>query len=122
VQNEFNLLAKADAEELIPWCAENGLRYTAFSPLAGGLLTGKYRFGEPPPPGSRLAHAAEIYSGYLTEQTFAAIENLRRSAEARQQAMAEAALRFILETPSVDGLIIAPRRIDQFASMGFGPH
>src|SRR5206468_2814535 len=46
VQNEYNLLAAADAEELIPACAERGLRYTAFSPLAGGLLTGKYRSGE----------------------------------------------------------------------------
>ena len=46
VQNEYNLLATADAEALIPYCAEHGLRYTAFSPLAGGLLTGKYRFGE----------------------------------------------------------------------------
>ena len=57
VQNEYNLLATADAEALIPYCAEHGLRYTAFSPLAGGLLTGKYRFGEEAaarqPPGAR---------------------------------------------------------------------
>ena len=59
VQNEYNLLATADAETLIPYCAEHGLRYTAFSPLAGGLLTGKYRLGEEPPSGSRLAHAPE---------------------------------------------------------------
>src|SRR4051794_29578522 len=44
VQNEYNLLATADAQTLIPCCAEHALRYTAFSPLAGGLLTGKYRF------------------------------------------------------------------------------
>jgi aryl-alcohol dehydrogenase-like predicted oxidoreductase len=121
VQNEYNLLATADAEELIRFCAEHGLRYTAFSPLAGGLLTGKYRFGEPPPPDTRLANAAEIYSGYLNAESFAAIEELSRSAEARQQTVAEAALRFVLDTPAVDGLIIAPRRIDQFASMGLAP-
>ena len=118
VQNEYNLLATADAEALIPYCAEHGLRYTAFSPLAGGLLTGKYRFGEDAPPGSRLAHAPDIYSLYLNEESFAAIERLRRSAEARQQTMAEAALRFVLDTPGVDGLIIAPRRIEHFASLG----
>jgi len=121
VQNEYNLLATADAEALIPYCAERGLRYTAFSPLAGGLLTGKYRFGEEPPPGSRLAHAAEIYSGYLNERSFAAIERLRRSAEAEQKSMAEAALRFVLDTPGVDSLIIAPRRIEHFSSLGFKP-
>ena len=121
VQNEYNLLALADAAELIPWCAENHLRYTAFSPLAGGLLTGKYRLGAEPPPDSRLAHAADIYSGYLNEESFAAIDLLRRTAEKRGQPMAEAALRFVLDTPGVDGLIIAPRRIEHFAGLGLEP-
>ena len=118
VQNEYSLLATADAEALIPWCAEHGLRYTAFSPLAGGFLTGKYRRGEIPPTNSRLAHAPEVCANYLTEESFAAIERLRQSAEANGQPMAEAALRFVLDTPGVDGLILAPRRIDHFASMG----
>ncbi|MFL6726748.1 MAG: aldo/keto reductase [Sphingomicrobium sp.] len=121
VQNEYNLLGVGDAQALIPYCAEHGLRYTAFSPLAGGLLTGKYRFGEEPPPGTRLAHAAAIYSGYLNEESFAAIEQLRRSAEARHETMAAAALRFVLDTAGVDGLIIAPRRIEHFASFGLEP-
>ena len=119
VQNEFNLLATTDAQELIPWCAEHGLRYTAFSPLAGGLLTGKYRLGEAPPPGSRLAHAADIYSGYLNEESFAAIEQLRQEAAERRETVAEAALGFVLDTRGLDGLIVAPRRVEQFASMGF---
>jgi aryl-alcohol dehydrogenase-like predicted oxidoreductase len=121
VQNEYNLLATADAEALIPYCAEQGLRYTAFSPLAGGLLTGKYRFGEEAPPGSRLAHAADIYTAYLNEKSFDAIEELRRSADERREPMAEAALRFVLDSPGVDGLIIAPRRNEHFASYGFPP-
>jgi aryl-alcohol dehydrogenase-like predicted oxidoreductase len=119
VQNEFNLLTSADAEGLIPYCAEQGLRYTAFSPLAGGLLTGKYRFGEDAPSGSRLAHAPQVFGGHLNEETFAAIERLRDSADALQVTMAEAALRFVLDTRGVDGLIIAPRRIEHFASLGF---
>lgn len=121
VQNEYNLLAPADAEALIPYCAEHGLRYTAFSPLAGGFLSGKYRFGEEAPPGSRLACAPDVCAAYSSEDSFAAIEQLRRSAEARQQAMAEAALRFVLDTPGVDGLIIAPRRVEHFATYGLEP-
>jgi aryl-alcohol dehydrogenase-like predicted oxidoreductase len=119
VQNEFNLLASADAEEVIPYCAGHGLRYTAFSPLAGGLLTGKYRFDGEAPAGTRLAYAPDACASYLTDQSFAAIGRLRRSAEANGKTMAEAALRFVLDTPGLDGLIVAPRSIDQFASMGF---
>jgi aryl-alcohol dehydrogenase-like predicted oxidoreductase len=118
VQNEYNLLARADAEALIPTCAAHGLRYTAFSPLAGGFLTGKYRAGEQPPAGSRLAHAPEVCAAYTTEEALAAIEQLRQSAEAAHLTMAEAALRFVLDMPGVDSLIIAPRRIDHFTSMG----
>jgi aryl-alcohol dehydrogenase-like predicted oxidoreductase len=121
VQNEYSMLASADADDLIPYCADQGLRYTAFSPLAGGFLTGKYRLGEKPPAGSRLAHAPEACAAYSTEESFAVIEQLRRSAEARQQPMAEAALRFVLDTPGVDGLIIAPRRTEHFAGCGFVP-
>jgi aryl-alcohol dehydrogenase-like predicted oxidoreductase len=118
VQNEYSLLARADAQALIPYCAEHGLRYTAYSPLAGGFLTGKYRFGEDPPAGSRLADAPEACAGYLSEKSLAAIERLRRSADERQQTMAEAALRFVLDTPGADGLIIAPRRLEHFATLG----
>lgn len=120
VQNEFSLLATADAEALIPYCARHGLRYTAFSPLAGGLLSGKYRLDEEPPSGSRLAHARDIYADYLNPDCFAAIDRLRRSSQARGQSMAEAALRFVLGTAGVDGLVIAPRTLEQFASLGLG--
>jgi aryl-alcohol dehydrogenase-like predicted oxidoreductase len=121
VQNEYNLLATADAQALIPFCAEHGLRYTAFSPLAGGFLTGKYRLGEKPSPGSRLASAPEACAGYSNEKSFTAIERLRQSADARHETMASAALRFVLDTPGVDGLLIAPRRVEHFASLGFEP-
>lgn len=121
VQNEFNVLATADADALIPYSAEHGLRYTAFSPLAGGLLTGKYGLGEQPAPGTRLAHASEIYAGYLNERSFAEIERLRQSATERGETMAAAALRFVLDTPGLDGLIVAPRRLDHFSSYGLEP-
>ena len=118
VQNEYNLLATEDSDEVIPACADHGLRYTAFSPLAGGLLTGKYRFDEQAPPGTRLADAPEACAHYLNEKSFAAIEELRRSSGHGGDTMAEAALRFVLDTPGVAGLVIAPRRIEHFASLG----
>ena len=121
VQNEYNRLVTADADALIPYCADHGLRYTAFSPLAGGFLTGKYRAGEVPPSGSRFVRAPEACVAYSSPDAFDAIEQLRRDAGERQQSMAEAALRFVLDTPGVDGLIIAPRKIEHFAAMGLEP-
>jgi aryl-alcohol dehydrogenase (NADP+) len=121
VQNEYSLLATSDAEAIIPYCAKHGLRYTAFSPLAGGFLTGKYRRGEVPPPDSRFAQAPEVCSAYASDEAFDAIERLGRDAGARGQSMAEAALRFVLDSPGVDGLIIAPRRKEHFAAMGLEP-
>ena len=121
VQNEYSLLATADAEALIPYCAEHGLRYTAFSPLAGGLLTGKYRFGGEPPSGSRVAQAPEACAAYVSKEAFNVIEELRRSASASGETMPCAALRFVLDTPGLDGLIIAPRRIEHFIGYGLEP-
>lgn len=118
VQNEYNLLAAADANALLPYCAKHGLRYTAFSPLAGGFLTGKYRRGEEPPAESRFAQAPEVCAAYASSEAFDAIEQLRRDAAKREQVMAEAAIRFVLDSPGVDSLIIAPRKIEHFAAMG----
>ena len=117
VQNEYSLLATADAEALIPWCVEQGLRYTAFSPLAGGFLTGKYRPGEAAP-GQPLRSRPEFGAGYASASSFEAIEQLRQSADGLGMTLAEAALRFVLDTPGVDSLIVAPRRIEHFEGMG----
>jgi aryl-alcohol dehydrogenase-like predicted oxidoreductase len=117
VQNEFNFLERRDLDALIPLARANGLSYVAFSPLAGGLLTGKYAHGVAAPPGSRLAVMQTFYQDRLSPQTFAAIEALRRDADAEGWTLPEAALRFILKTPGVDALIIAPRSISQFDSI-----
>ena len=117
VQNEYNLLATADGQALIPYCAEHGLRYTAFSPLAGGMLTGKYRFGEAPPAGSRLAEAPEACAAYLT----GSFDDRTASDRPTQGTTASFALPFVLDTPGVDGLIIAPRQVEHFASSGLAP-
>ena len=54
IQNSYSLLARQDEPELLPLCAQRGVAYLAFSPLAGGWLTGKYRRGAPYPAGSRM--------------------------------------------------------------------
>lgn len=120
VQNEFSLLAQRDLAEVIPRAVELGLAYAAFSPLAGGLLTGKYRPGEAAAAGTRLASAPDYYAHLLTPDSFAAIDALSRQAEADGVTTAAAALCFVLDTPGVAELIVAPRTLAQFDSYGFG--
>jgi aryl-alcohol dehydrogenase-like predicted oxidoreductase len=118
VQNGFNLLETGDLAKVIPICVAEGLRYTAFSPLAGGLLTGKYDAGRAAATGTRLGDAPDYYRHLLTPETFAAIGALRDEAAARGWTVAGAALRHILDTPGVDALVIAPRSAGQLAAYG----
>lgn len=119
VQNEFNLLETADADTILPAAHALGLRYTAFSPLAGGLLTGKYRLAEAPDPQTRVAKAFGHYQRYLTPDVFEKIDRLRITAEENHWSLPGAALRFILDTAGVESLIIAPRSSEQFEAFGF---
>jgi len=118
VQNGFNRLETADGAALIAFAQASGLKYVAFSPLAGGLLTGKYRSGAPAAADSRLAAAPDFYAHLLNPETFAAIEGLKRQAQANGWTTSGAALRFVLDYPGVDSLIIAPRSVEQFAAYG----
>lgn len=117
VQNEFNFLERRDRSDVIPLCVENGLAYVAFSPLAGGLLTGKYRFDRAPDPETRLAKIGHHYDHHLTAAARARIEALREAAGGAE-GMPGAALRFVLDTPGIGALIIAPRRGGHFADYG----
>jgi aryl-alcohol dehydrogenase-like predicted oxidoreductase len=117
VQNEFNLLQQRDLADAIPLAIAEGLDYVAFSPLAGGLLSGKYRADAKPDAG-RVKDAPGFYDHLLTPETFATIDALKARAEAADDTVPGAALRFILETPGVGSLIIAPRSIEQFEAYG----
>jgi aryl-alcohol dehydrogenase-like predicted oxidoreductase len=119
VQNEFNLLEQGDLAGVIPLCRTEGLSYVAFSPLAGGLLSGKYQAGRAASSG-RLSDAPHFYKHLLTPQTFDAIDGLRAQADAEGWTVPGAALRFILDTPGVASLIIAPRSVEQFEGYGLG--
>jgi aryl-alcohol dehydrogenase-like predicted oxidoreductase len=120
VQNQFNLLEQGDLADVIPLCAAEGLDYVAFSPLAGGLLSGKYQFGRDAQPGTRVSDAPDFYAHLLTPQTFEAIEALRQRATAKGWTVPGAALRFILDTPGAPSLIVAPRSAAQFDGYGIG--
>ena len=110
VQNSYSLLDRAPEREVFPLCADQGLGFTAFSPLAGGWLTGKYRSGDPYPQGSRMTLRPEPYQRLVNERTFAALASLSDEARSRGVEMSTLALAGVLHHPLMTAAIIGPRR------------
>jgi aryl-alcohol dehydrogenase-like predicted oxidoreductase len=110
LQNSYSLLDRADERKVLPLCAELGVGYTPFSPLAGGWLTGKYRRGEPPPPGSRMTLRPEPYEHLRAERTFDALERFAGAAARRDTDTAALAIAWLLAQPQVTAVIVGPRR------------
>jgi aryl-alcohol dehydrogenase-like predicted oxidoreductase len=109
VQNSFSLLDRGAEPELIPACAEHEVAFTAFSPLAGGWLTGKYRAGRPYPDGSRMTLRPEPYLHLANERVFRGLAALEAAAGARGVATSTLALAWVLAQPSVAAAVIGPR-------------
>jgi aryl-alcohol dehydrogenase (NADP+) len=112
VQNSYSLLERADERELLPLCGEFEVSYTPFSPLAGGWLTGKYKRGEPPPPGSRMATRPQPYEHLCTDRTFDALERFAEAAARRGVDPATLAIAWVLAQPAVTAVVVGPRRPD----------
>src|SRR5207248_9560229 len=108
VQNSYSLLDRGDEAGVIPWCREHGIPYQAFSPLAGGWLTGKYRRGEAAPAGSRMTMRPEPYSHLQDDRVFHALEALERAAAERGVSAAGLALAWVLGGTS--SIVVGPRR------------
>jgi aryl-alcohol dehydrogenase-like predicted oxidoreductase len=77
VQNEYNLLHREPERDVLPTCEQLGLSFVPYYPLASGLLTGKYRRGDLPPPGTRLSGMTpERRAALLSDENLDAIERL----------------------------------------------
>src|SRR5262249_43154039 len=100
--------------ELFPVCRDQGLGYTPFSPLAGGLLTGKYRLNGDYPDGSRMTMRPEPYFQFWNVDTFAGLDRLNAEAEQRGVSMAGLALSWVMSSPDVTAPIVGPRKAEHF--------
>jgi aryl-alcohol dehydrogenase-like predicted oxidoreductase len=114
VQNGYSLLDRAIEQDILPLAATEKMAVTPFSPTSGGLLTGKYRFGERPPSGSRVDLRPQPYQHLMTAQTFHAIDSLRAAATERGVDIGALALAWVLSHPAVTSALIGPRTVDQF--------
>src|SRR6266480_949155 len=115
VQNSYSLLDRRDGGDLLALCAEQDVAYLAFSPLAGGWLTGKYRRGEPFPAGSRMTQRPGPYRGLVTGRTFGILDALGVIAERRGISLAGLALAWLLADDRVAQIVIGPGRAEHLA-------
>jgi aryl-alcohol dehydrogenase-like predicted oxidoreductase len=115
IQNNYSLLARQDETELLPLCAQQEIAYQAFSPLAGGWLTGKYRRGKPFPAGSRMAQRPDPYRAYLAGHTFEVLDRLQAIASHRGTSLAALALGWLLADERVTQIVIGPGRPEHLA-------
>ena len=114
VQNAYSLLERGDEQEMFPLCADQGLGYTPFSPLAGGWLTGKYRAKSPLPAGSRMTLRPEPYQKFANDEMFSRLDTLQKYATERGADMTTLSLAWVMAQPTVTAPIIGPRRAAHF--------
>jgi aryl-alcohol dehydrogenase-like predicted oxidoreductase len=112
-QDEYSLLARDAERELIPAMQAFGLGLLPYFPLASGLLTGKYRRGQPLPPGTRLAAWKRLGDRYLTEENWQTIERLEDFCRKRNRTLLELAFSWLAAQPTVAGIIAGATRPEQ---------
>jgi len=108
-QNEYSLLEREVEEDLLPVCERLGIGVLPYFPLASGLLTGKYRRGEPPPPGARLADRPDR----LTDELFDELEALEAFAMDRGRTLLDVAIAGLLAQPAVSSVIAGATQPEQ---------
>jgi aryl-alcohol dehydrogenase-like predicted oxidoreductase len=108
-QNQYSLLRREAEDELLPTCERLGLGILPYFPLASGLLTGKFRRGEPIPEGTRLSGRSDVF----TDETFDRLEALERLAEERGVTLLHVAIGGLLARPVISSVIAGATKAEQ---------
>lgn len=109
VQNEYSLLERGLEADVAPACERYGVGILPYFPLASGLLTGKYRRGEPPAEGTRLTRRPEA----LTDEAFDRVEALQRYADERGVSLVDVAIGALATQPAVGSVIAGATKPEQ---------
>jgi aryl-alcohol dehydrogenase-like predicted oxidoreductase len=112
VQNEFNLLRRKAERDVLPECARAGLAFLPYFPLASGVLSGKYRRGQPPPAGTRLS-GVKANEGPLSDSELATVERLTAFAQRHDRSMVELAIAWIAAHGPVASVIAGATKVEQ---------
>jgi aryl-alcohol dehydrogenase-like predicted oxidoreductase len=115
VQNEYSLLRRAPEKNgVLDMCEKHDLAFIPYFPLASGMLTGKYRRNEAPPPGTRLAGAPEERrQAVFADKNFDRIEALEQWARDRGHTLLELAFAWLLARPTVASVIAGATKPEQ---------
>jgi aryl-alcohol dehydrogenase-like predicted oxidoreductase len=106
LQNEYSLLQREQEQTVLTECIERGVAFLPYFPLASGLLTGKYRRGEPPPTGARLADpSARFATRFMNDEKLALADRLAAFAASRGHTLLELALSWLVARPGVTSVI-----------------
>jgi aryl-alcohol dehydrogenase-like predicted oxidoreductase len=113
-QPPYNLLDRRIERELLPAARTYGFGVIPWSPLAGGLLTGKYKRGEEPPEGARFADTSNpLYRRRLNDRIYDVVEGLQPMAEEKGVSLSQFSLAWCMQQPGVTSPIIGPRTMEQ---------
>jgi aryl-alcohol dehydrogenase-like predicted oxidoreductase len=115
-QPQYNMLWRVIEGEVVPTCEELGIGQVVWSPIAQGVLTGKYLPGEPPPSGSRATDqkgGAGIVRRLLREDVLSRVQQLKPIADDAGLSMAQLAVAWVLRNPNVSAAIIGATRPEQ---------
>lgn len=115
IQSEYNLLVREVEREVLPYCRQFGIGLVPYFPLAGGFLTGKYRRGEPAPPGSRGESSAYVQA-FMTDDFYQRIDRLKEWAAAHGHALNELAIAWLLAQPGVCSVIAGATRLEHLSA------
>ena len=116
VQPRYSLLFREIERELLPLADEEGIGVIPYNPLAGGLLSGKYRAGEAPQANTRftLGSAGSVYQDrYWNERSFATVAQLQTLADEASVALATLAVAWVMAHPQVTATILGASRPEQ---------
>jgi aryl-alcohol dehydrogenase-like predicted oxidoreductase len=118
-QPAYNLLDRRAERELLPMARTYGLAVLPWSPTAGGFLTGGYRRGEAPPPGSRFAEFwdGETARRHLADPAYTVAETVATIAAAKGATPAQVAVAWCLRQPGITAPIVGPRTVEQLVDL-----
>jgi aryl-alcohol dehydrogenase-like predicted oxidoreductase len=114
-QPQYSMLWRAPEVEVFPLCAANAISQIVWSPLAQGLLTGKYRAGQPPPADSRAASSemGAFMGPLMSDAVLEAVDRLRPIAQEVGRPMSEIAIAWVLRRPELASAIVGASRPEQ---------